>query len=93
MGEAAALDDVREQQTAECAAESLRRFAGGRHWPTIYADPPWQFANKTGKVGPEHRRLFRYRTMTNEEIMALPVGDLRSSPKLSGNWLWVMRPS
>jgi hypothetical protein len=24
---------------------------------TILADPPWQFANRTGKMAPEHRRL------------------------------------
>ena len=42
---------------------------------TIYADPPWQFANRTGKMAPEHRRLPRYPTMTIEEICALPVKE------------------
>ena len=23
----------------------------------ILIDPPWRFANRTGKVGPEHKRL------------------------------------
>jgi len=46
------------------------------HSATILADPPWQFANKTGKVAPEHRRLHRYQTMTLDEIMALPVEQL-----------------
>ena len=32
----------------------LIRFANGRHFGTILADPPWQFTNKTGKVAPEH---------------------------------------
>ncbi len=40
---------------------------------TIYADPPWQFQNRTGKVAPEHRRLSRYRTMTLDEICDMPV--------------------
>ena len=40
---------------------------------TILADPPWRFANRTGKIAPEHRRLGRYATMTLEEIKALPV--------------------
>lgn len=40
---------------------------------TILADPPWRFANRTGKVAPEHRRLRRYPTMTMEEICAMPV--------------------
>jgi N6-adenosine-specific RNA methylase IME4 len=44
-----------------------------RHFPTILADPPWRFTNRTGKVAPEHRRLARYETMTLEDICALPV--------------------
>jgi N6-adenosine-specific RNA methylase IME4 len=40
---------------------------------TILIDPPWQFQNRTGKVAPEHRRLRRYRTMTMEQLAALPV--------------------
>jgi len=31
----------------------------GRHFATVLADPPWLFTNKTGKVAPEHRRLYR----------------------------------
>jgi N6-adenosine-specific RNA methylase IME4 len=42
---------------------------------TILIDPPRQFQNKTGKVAPEHKRLHRYRTMTFEEIAALPVSS------------------
>lgn len=52
----------------------------------ILADPPWPFQNKTGKIGPEHRRLHRYQTMTMEDILAMPVGDL-AEPK-SHLWLW-----
>lgn len=40
---------------------------------TILADPPWQFANRTGKMAPEHKRLSRYATMRLEEILRLPV--------------------
>ena len=54
---------------------------------TVLADPPWLFANRTGKMAPEHKRLNRYRTMTNEEILALPVGDL-ALPQ-SHLYLWV----
>lgn len=43
---------------------------------TILIDPPWRFANRTGKVGPEHRRLHRYPTMTLEDIQGLPVAQL-----------------
>jgi N6-adenosine-specific RNA methylase IME4 len=54
---------------------------------TILADPPWKFMNRTGKMAPEHKRLFRYHTMTNEEILTMPVGDL-ALPK-SHLYLWV----
>jgi len=41
----------------------------------ILIDPPWRFANRTGKMAPEHKRLHRYPTMSFEEIAALPVAD------------------
>jgi N6-adenosine-specific RNA methylase IME4 len=62
------------------AAEELLDWAAGRTWTTIYADPPWQFLNKTGKVGPEHKRLWRYDTLSNAEIAALPVAELANQP-------------
>lgn len=43
---------------------------------TILADPPWRFQNRTGKVAPEHRRLFRYGTMSVEQVMQLPISRL-----------------
>ena len=43
---------------------------------TLLIDPPWRFANRTGKMAPEHKRLRRYPTMGFDEIAALPVGDL-----------------
>jgi N6-adenosine-specific RNA methylase IME4 len=58
------------------AALDLIRFAQGRRFATILADPPWQFTNKTGKVAPEHKRLSRYGTMNLADIMALPVEQL-----------------
>lgn len=47
---------------------------------TIVADPPWQFTNRTGKVGPEHGRLFRYETMSLSAIQALPIAGLADTP-------------
>jgi N6-adenosine-specific RNA methylase IME4 len=38
--------------------------------------PPWRFANSTGKVAPEHKRLHRYPTMNFQEFAELPVGRL-----------------
>ena len=57
-------------------AENLLRFTEGKKYKTIYADPPWQFQNRTGKVAPEHGRLTRYSTMTLEDIKALPVEEI-----------------
>lgn len=54
---------------------------------TILIDPPWRFQNRTGKMAPEHRRLHRYRTMTVEEIKAMPVGLHARKP--SHLYLWV----
>jgi N6-adenosine-specific RNA methylase IME4 len=65
---------------AAMAADDLLRFARGRHFATILADPPWQFTNKTGKVAPEHRRLSRYGTMKLDEIMRLPIADVAANP-------------
>jgi N6-adenosine-specific RNA methylase IME4 len=58
---------------ARAAAESLLATAGGKHFKTVLADPPWQFQNRTGKMAPEHKRLARYGTMTLDDICALPV--------------------
>jgi N6-adenosine-specific RNA methylase IME4 len=63
----------------------LPRTAGG--WSCVYADPPWRFTNRTGKVAPEHRRLDRYDTMTAAEIAALPVADVVSAN--AHLYLWV----
>ncbi len=67
--------------------EDLICFTGGKKYKTIYADPPWQFQNRTGKVAPEHKRLSRYSTMTLEEIKALPVADI--ADEKSHLYLWV----
>ena len=67
--------------------QSLSAFAGEKKYRTIYADPPWQFQNRTGKVAPEHRRLTRYATMKLDDIKALPVSDLAEDK--SHLYLWV----
>lgn len=65
----------------------LLRFAGDHRFPTIMADPPWRFTNRTGKMAPEHRRLSRYGTMTLDEIAALPVAGLTANT--AHCYLWV----
>jgi N6-adenosine-specific RNA methylase IME4 len=56
----------------EQAPPPLPEIVGG--FATVLADPPWRFANRTGKVAPEHRRLDRYSTMPLDAIKALDVG-------------------
>lgn len=65
----------------ELLSYGLMRFA------TILADPPWRFANRTGKMAPEHKRLARYPTMSLQEIMELPIPQL-ALPQ-SHLYLWV----
>lgn len=67
--------------------ENLLQFCGDNKYSTIYADPPWRFQNRTGKVAPEHKRLNRYNTMTLEEIKALPVSEIAAEK--SHLYLWV----
>lgn len=55
------------------ASEDLLNEFGKERFRTILADPPWQFQNRTGKMAPEHKRLYRYHSMTFDEIKELPV--------------------
>lgn len=80
--------------SAQTVAEPLRpnaeipplpEIAGG--FKTILADPPWRFANRTGKVAPEHRRLDRYSTLDLDAICALPVQDVAAND--AHLYLWV----
>ena len=73
--------------TLEETVKDLLQFTNGNKYRTIYADPPWQFQNRTGKVAPEHKRLNRYPTMTLEAIMSLPVRDI--ADEKSHLYLWV----
>jgi N6-adenosine-specific RNA methylase IME4 len=68
-------------------AQDLLQTCAGRAFPTILADPPWQFQNRTGKIAPEHRRLSRYGTMELEDILALPVRE--TAAENAHLYLWV----
>lgn len=63
----------------------LPRVVGG--FATVLADPPWRFANRTGKVAPEHRRLDRYSTMSLEAIKELEVKEVTA--RNAHLYLWV----
>lgn len=67
--------------------QSLLTCAAENKFNTIYADPPWQFQNRTGKVAPEHKRLTRYETMTLGDIKALPVASIAGDK--AHLYLWV----
>lgn len=68
-------------------AKNLLTFTNGKKYNTIYADPPWQFQNRTGKVAPEHKRLTRYETMTLADIKALPVSEIADNK--AHLYLWI----
>jgi N6-adenosine-specific RNA methylase IME4 len=78
---------VRPELLELAPAESLLAYAEDTRYRTIYADPPWRFQNRTGKMAPEHRRLSRYATMTLEDIMELPVATI--AHEQSHLYLWV----
>ena len=63
------------------------QFTHGKKYCTIYADPPWQFANRTGKMAPENKRLSRSSTMKLNDIMKLPVSS--AAAEKSHLYLWV----
>lgn len=67
--------------------DNFREFTAGKTYRTIYADPPWQFQNRTGKVAPEHKRLKRYETMSLDETKRLPVSE--AAGEKSHLYLWV----
>ena len=67
--------------------ENLLHFCAGKKYATIYADPPWRFQNRTGKVAPENKKLNRYETMSLEEIEDLPIGEIAAEK--SHLYLWV----
>ena len=73
--------------TLQETSENLLSFCGDKHYSTIYADPPWRFQNRTGKVAPENRKLNRYETMSLEDIKALPVEQVAAAK--SHLYLWV----
>ena len=67
---------LKDMSDLQHTIDDLLSFTNGKKYNTIYADPPWQFQNRTGKVAPEHKRLTRYETMTLEEIKTLPISDI-----------------
>ncbi len=75
------------QEDMTAAHADLIALAAHKRCATILADPPWRFANRTGKMAPEHRRLSRYGTLAMEDIAALPVS--RIAAPTAHLYLWV----
>ncbi|MDY4587203.1 MAG: MT-A70 family methyltransferase [Oscillospiraceae bacterium] len=71
----------------EATIKDFQLFTKGKKYKTIYADPPWQFSNRTGKMAPENKRLNRYSTMKLEDIKKLPVSE--ASDEKCHLYLWV----
>jgi len=69
------------------ALDGLLENLGQNTFATVLADPPWRFANRTGKMAPEHRRLSRYGTMDIEAIRRLPVAEVTA--ETAHLYLWV----
>ncbi len=68
---AGTADEITGQAGMSMNACSFNGISG--QFGAILIDPPWRFANRTGKVGPEHKRLHRYQTLSFDEIAALPI--------------------
>ena len=74
----------------ECEAtmdSGLFDAVDGQKYGTILADPPWRFANRTGKIAPEYQRRSRYSTMTLEDIKLLPVESIAADT--AHLYLWI----
>lgn len=59
------------------------------HYGAILADPPWRFQHWSGK-GTARAADNHYNTVTNEELAALPIGDLAAPDCVL--FLWVVWP-
>ena len=80
--------DVAQATASELsAAADFMRQCGRYRCRTILADPPWQFANRTGKMAPEHHRLSRYATLDLSQIKEIPV--TRAAAAQAHLYLWV----
>lgn len=81
-----------ESETVVCAgasaAKCLLEFIGSsRRFGTILADPPWRFANRTGKIAPEYLSRSRYSTMTLDDIKRLPIEEIAADT--AHLYLWI----
>ena len=76
-----------DKTNLEITISDFKSYTANKKYKTIYADPPWQFQNRTGKVAPEHKRLNRYPTMQLDDIKQLPVSEVAADK--CHLYLWV----
>lgn len=57
-----------------------------RKWPVIYADPPWEFKNRS-ELGEDRNANQHYATMSIEDIMALPVKEIAADDAILAMWV------
>jgi N6-adenosine-specific RNA methylase IME4 len=60
------------------------------HFGAIYADPPWEFPSWSGPTLPARRSTNHYGVMLEDELSALPVGELAAPDSVL--FLWVTWP-
>ena len=68
-------------------AADLLTFCGKKKFSTILADPPWKFQNSTGKMAPEHKRLYRYPSLDFPIIENMPIQQI--AEERAHLYLWV----
>lgn len=61
----------------------------GKKFPVIYSDPPWTFNTYSAKGG-EKSPSKHYKTMTIEDIKAIPVSEVAAKDAIL--FMWVYQP-
>lgn len=75
-----------DETTARIVTDLATLLADGQRFGTIYADPPWSYANR----GTRGAAQGHYQGMTLEALAALPVGEL-AAPDAHLH-LWITSP-
>jgi N6-adenosine-specific RNA methylase IME4 len=71
------------KKVADIAKQSVAPLDLEHKYPVIYMDPPWQYDGSTiGLRGVE----YQYPTMTEEELVALPVGAIATDDAVIYMW-------
>lgn len=75
---------------ADLDTDSLLALRPAAGFDLIMVDPPWRFATRSKKGITAKGAGGQYRTLTVEQIKALPIGDLAAQDCLL--WLWATNP-